>query len=152
MLLSFNYNFKIPNFQFLYFWKQKNNIKRIKYQHFSIDLCNNIRSPDEYPVIMRESFKKALSEFNLRLLTPELPFLREILQDYLDKIKSNYEFLKETELILQNSFEQRKAIIPQDSIKQNLLAKFIKEKDYKTFEQKLFSVLKSNMTLFNSLD
>nr|BDD46189.1 endonuclease [bacterium] len=56
---------------------------------FHMDLCENIRRPEEYPVIMRESFKRALKEFNLKLLKPELPYLREILQDYLDGIKKN---------------------------------------------------------------
>jgi len=54
---------------------------------FHMDLCANVRKPEEYPTIMRECFKKSLKEFNVALLKPDLPFLREILQDYLDLIK-----------------------------------------------------------------
>ena len=54
---------------------------------FHLDLLKNVREPSEYSAVMRESFKKALSEFNVELLRPELPYLREIIQDYLDLIK-----------------------------------------------------------------
>ncbi len=54
---------------------------------FHLDLIQNIHTPEEYPIIMRKSFQKALEEFNAKLLQPELPYLREILQDYLDYIK-----------------------------------------------------------------
>jgi len=54
---------------------------------FHDDLSKNIRKPGEYPVVMRDALKRALSEFNLKLLQPDLPLLREILQDYLDFIK-----------------------------------------------------------------
>jgi RecB family exonuclease len=54
---------------------------------FHMDLCENVRTPEEYPIIMRNSFKLALKEFNVELLRPEMPYLREILQDYLDLLK-----------------------------------------------------------------
>jgi RecB family exonuclease len=54
---------------------------------FHLDLCDNVRTPEEYPFIMRECFKKALAESNVELLRPELPYLREIIQDYLDIVK-----------------------------------------------------------------
>jgi glutamine synthetase adenylyltransferase len=88
----------------------------------------------------RDSYSKKLLLEKLVKLIPQI-----------EKIKFNYNYLKEIEFILQNSFEQRKSLIPRDSVKQNLLAKFVKEKDYKTFEQKLFSILKSNITMFNSI-
>tara|TARA_R110002110_G_scaffold23170_8_gene88732 strand:+ start:661 stop:1392 length:732 start_codon:yes stop_codon:yes gene_type:complete len=55
---------------------------------FHMDLCANVRKPNEYAVVMRESFKKALREFNMELLRPELAYMRDILQDYLDLIKN----------------------------------------------------------------
>lgn len=56
---------------------------------FHLDLLNNVREPSEYSKVMRRAFKTALSEFNVELLRPELPYLREIIQDYLDSIREN---------------------------------------------------------------
>ena len=85
--------------------------------------------------------------FSKKLLLSKLSKTTE----HVSTIKSNYKFLKETEFILQNSFEQRKAVIPQDSIKQKLLAKFLKEKDYSSFETKLLKILRTNLSIFNSI-
>jgi putative RecB family exonuclease len=53
---------------------------------FHIDLLENVRTPDEYPIIMRDSFKAGLKEYDLDILLDELPFLKSVIQSYLDKI------------------------------------------------------------------
>lgn len=53
---------------------------------FHKDLCENVRSPEEYSAVMKTSFKDALSEFDMDILKPELPALKEVLQSYLSKI------------------------------------------------------------------
>jgi RecB family exonuclease len=55
---------------------------------FHKDLCENVRGPTEYPTIMRDCFKLALSEFDMDILKPELPELKEVLKSYLDKINA----------------------------------------------------------------
>jgi RecB family exonuclease len=55
---------------------------------FHKDLCQNVRGPEEYSQVMRESVKAALKEFDMDILKPELPALKEVLQSYLDKINS----------------------------------------------------------------
>ena len=69
----------------------------------------------------------------------------------IDKIKQNYSYLKDLEFIMQNSFEQRKAIIPTDEIKKNLLVKFTRETDSRSLELKLLNILKENVNLLKSL-
>ena len=53
---------------------------------FHEDLCNNVREVSEYPEIMMISFKEALTEYDMNILRPELPLLKEVIQDYLNKI------------------------------------------------------------------
>ena len=53
---------------------------------FHKDLCDNIRDPSEYSGLMKTSFKLALEEFDMDILKPELPALKEVLQVYLNKI------------------------------------------------------------------
>lgn len=70
----------------------------------------------------------------------------------MNTVKENYNYFKELEFILQNSFEQKKSIIPQDTIKLNLLVRFMKEIDSRTMEQKILRMMRENMTLFNSIN
>lgn len=53
---------------------------------FHLKLLANPRPSTEYHEVMKESFKEALPEFKMRLLKPELPYLKEILQDYLNTV------------------------------------------------------------------
>lgn len=53
---------------------------------FHKDLCDNVRDPTEYPLIMKKSFKEALTEFDMDILKPELNSLKDVLQSYLTKI------------------------------------------------------------------
>lgn len=53
---------------------------------FHEDLIENVRRPDEYHLVMKNSFKDALKEFDLKILRDDLPELKEILQFYLDKM------------------------------------------------------------------
>jgi ATP-dependent exoDNAse (exonuclease V) beta subunit len=55
-------------------------------EYFHQHLMDNVEKPEDYGQIMRESFMKALKEYNLEILRDELPYLKEILQDYLDVI------------------------------------------------------------------
>lgn len=54
-------------------------------------LIKNVLPPDDWPRLMRSSFKKAIAESEERgkfdLIKDELPYLRKIIQDYLDTIK-----------------------------------------------------------------
>jgi putative RecB family exonuclease len=56
---------------------------------FHIDIMNNVRTPSDYSNIMRDSFKQAVSEFRMEILKPELPFLKSIIQDYLNLVKTD---------------------------------------------------------------
>ncbi len=69
----------------------------------------------------------------------------------INAVKLNYGYLKDLEFILQNSFEQRKALVPNDNIKQSLLIKFTRETDSRGLEQKLLSILKENINLLKSI-
>jgi RecB family exonuclease len=53
---------------------------------FHLKLMSEVVSPHEYSVVMRNSFIKALSEFDKELLKPELPAAKDILQKYLDNM------------------------------------------------------------------
>lgn len=53
---------------------------------FHKDLCENIRDPKEYSLVMKKSIKDALTEFDMDILKPELSALKEVLQSYLNKI------------------------------------------------------------------
>lgn len=54
-------------------------------------LIKNVVAPDRWPELMRACFKKALKESAERekfeLIKPELPYLRKIIQDYLNVMK-----------------------------------------------------------------
>jgi putative RecB family exonuclease len=54
---------------------------------FHMDLCENVRTVEEWPIVMRDSFKKALKESNIELLQQDMPLLRTILQDYLNNLR-----------------------------------------------------------------
>jgi RecB family exonuclease len=54
---------------------------------FHEDLIKNVREPSEYPIVMRKCFKLALKEAKTEVFKDELPFLQEIIQDYLNVIK-----------------------------------------------------------------
>lgn len=53
---------------------------------FHLDLMETIRDPKEYASLMRVCVKKALTEFKMEILKPDLPELKEILQGYLNSI------------------------------------------------------------------
>ena len=53
---------------------------------FHIDLMENVREPADYGNVMRVSFKEALKEHDQKVLSSEMPYLKEVLQDYLDVI------------------------------------------------------------------
>jgi putative RecB family exonuclease len=53
---------------------------------FHEDLITNVRETSEYPTIMRDSFKEALTEFDVEILRDELSYLKEILQTYLNQM------------------------------------------------------------------
>lgn len=54
---------------------------------FHEDLIKNIRDPKDYSKLMTHCFKLALKEFNLEILKDDLPALKQVLKDYLNKIK-----------------------------------------------------------------
>lgn len=53
---------------------------------FHIDLISNIRTPEEYPGLMSNFFKKAILEFNMEIIQPELLNIKEILKSYLNRM------------------------------------------------------------------
>jgi putative RecB family exonuclease len=53
---------------------------------FHLKLLDDPVPSSEYHLLMKECFKGGLSEFKMRLLKPNLPYLKEVIQDYLNTI------------------------------------------------------------------
>lgn len=77
---------------------------------FHEDLLKNVREPNEYAEIMRQSFKTGLAEFSMDILKDSLPELKNVLQVYLTKMQQtglpqvisnemNFEFYVDTHLV-----------------------------------------------------
>jgi len=73
------------DWSFLEFGKCAHRVLELFHEH----LLYNVEDPSRYPDIMKVAFKKALKEFNMGILKPELPALKEVIQDYLNAIKEN---------------------------------------------------------------
>lgn len=56
---------------------------------FHEDLIKNVRETSDYPKVMKDSFKKAVSEFDMAILKDSLQDLKDIIQNYLIKIQLN---------------------------------------------------------------
>lgn len=53
---------------------------------FHLHLMKNVVTPEDYHLVMKESFKQALTQYNAETLKPNLSQLKGFLQDYLDSI------------------------------------------------------------------
>lgn len=57
-------------------------------EKFHIHLMNNACDPSEYKSIMRDSLKSAIKNYKMEILRPDFPELKDILQKYLNMVKS----------------------------------------------------------------
>lgn len=71
------------DWSFLEFGKCAHRVLELFHEH----LMHNVEEVENYPLIMRNSFKAALPEFNPIILKPDFPELKQVLQDYLNVIK-----------------------------------------------------------------
>ncbi len=53
---------------------------------FHEDLLKNIKTPAQYPILMKECFQKAVKEFDLKIIKDDLPNIKQMLKDYMQVI------------------------------------------------------------------
>lgn len=73
------------DWSFLEFGKCAHRTLELFHEH----LLYNIEPPDRWSQIMKESFQKAIREFDPGILKPEFPELKGVIQDYLDLMREN---------------------------------------------------------------
>ena len=56
-------------------------------EKFHLHLMNNVVEPTEYKNVMSKSLKNAMKNYNVNILRPDFPELKEVLQDYLTMLK-----------------------------------------------------------------
>ena len=63
-------------------------------------------------------------------------------------LKNNFDFLKRTELAVQNIFNSSKTNLPLTAEITDIIASFFRMKSAKEFEKKITHTIKSNKTLY----